>query len=73
MIYVDTVSGTLVIDTEIGRVSETIVITRNATGLSVKYVDLQKQTARSTEKHDTRLQFFYRLLCRPITQIVRGV
>ena len=43
MIYVDTLSGKLIIDTEIDPFKNTIVITRNSNGTQIKYTKEKKK------------------------------
>ena len=54
MIYVDTVSGKIIVDTETDRVKETIVITRNASGIHIEH------RAKGKEKTDRDLRWFFR-------------
>ena len=52
MIYLDTLSGKLIIDTEIEPLKETIVITRDANGTHIEHREKKKKTA---EKNPDRL------------------
>jgi len=54
MIYVDTVSGKIIVDTEADRVKETIVITRNASGIHIEH------RAKRKEKTNGDLRWFSR-------------
>ena len=45
MIYFDTLSGKLIIDTEIEPLKETIVITRDASGTHIEHREKKKQNA----------------------------
>jgi len=45
MIYVDTLSGKLIIDTEIDPVKNTIVITRSSTGTQIQYTKAKGKIA----------------------------